>query len=90
MFSAQTRADQKQEGSASSATIGAAGLLAPFFMDVDPAFAGNPLLTGKAVSLIHPAIMLFLFSASAYTAWLGFQWRQAASSACLHLSVSCQ
>ncbi len=50
-------------------------MLAPFLVDVDPAFAGNPLLTGKTVSLIHPAMMLFLFSASAYTAWLGFQWR---------------
>ncbi len=67
----------KQEGSSgpSAAVLGAAGLLAPFFMDVDPAFAGNPLLTGKTVSLIHPAIMLFLFSASLYSAWLGFQWR---------------
>ena len=77
LFRAQIRPEQKQEGSATSsaAIIGAAGLLAPFFMDVDPAFAGNPLLTGKTVSLIHPAIMLFLFSASSYTAWLGFQWR---------------
>ena len=77
MFRAQIRPEQKQEGLATSsaAIIGAAGLLAPFFMDVDPAFAGNPLLTGKTVSLIHPAIMLFLFSASSYTAWLGFQWR---------------
>ena len=91
-FRAQIRPEQEQEGSANSsaAIIGAAGLLAPFFMDVDPAFAGNPLLTGKTVSLIHPAIMLFLFSASAYTAWLGFQWRQVASSVCLHLPLSCQ
>lgn len=50
-------------------------MLAPFFMDVDPAFAGNPLLTGKTVSLIHPAMMLFLFSASLYSAYLGWQWR---------------
>ena len=69
--------ERRQEGSSgpSAAVLGAAGLLAPFFMDVDPAFAGNPLLTGKTVSLIHPAIMLFLFSASLYSAWLGFQWR---------------
>ena len=74
---AQAKPERKQEGTTSdnAALIGAAGLLAPFLVDVDPAFAGNPLLTGKTVSLIHPAMMLFLFSASAYTAWLGFQWR---------------
>ena len=54
----------------------AAGLLAPLLMSVDPAMAeGNPLLTGKTVSLIHPAIMLFLFGSTAWTAWLGWQWR---------------
>lgn len=76
-FRAQTKPELKQEGTTrdNAVLIGAAGVMAPFLMDVDPAFAGNPLLTGKTVSLIHPAIMLFLFSASAYTAWLGFQWR---------------
>jgi len=27
------------------------------------------------VSLVHPAIMLFLFLATGYTGWLGLQWR---------------
>ena len=53
----------------------AAGLLTPFLLDVDPALAGNPLLTGKTVSLIHPAVMLFLFGSTAWTGWLGWQWR---------------
>ncbi|EIE24936.1 hypothetical protein COCSUDRAFT_14062 [Coccomyxa subellipsoidea C-169] len=55
----------------------AAGLLTPFLLDVDPALAGNPLLTGKTVSLIHPAVMLFLFGSTAWTGWLGWQWRRA-------------
>lgn len=58
-----------------AAVVSAAGLLAPFLLDVDPALAGNPLLTGKTVSLIHPAVMLFLFGSTAWTGWLGWQWR---------------
>ena len=54
--------------------------LAPFLADVDPAFAvkgeGGPLLEGRTVSLIHPATMIFLFTASLYAAYLGFQWRR--------------
>ncbi|KAK9918264.1 hypothetical protein WJX75_002697 [Coccomyxa subellipsoidea] len=60
-----------------AAVVSAAGLLAPFLLDVDPALAGNPLLTGKTVSLIHPAVMLFLFGSTAWTGWLGWQWRRA-------------
>ncbi len=52
-----------------------AGVLAPFLLDVDPALAGNPLLTGKTVSLVHPVIMIFLFGSTAWTGWLGWQWR---------------
>ncbi len=59
----------------SAALASAAGLLAPFLLDVDPALAGNPLLTGKTVSLLHPAIMIFLFGSTAWTGWLGWQWR---------------
>ncbi|KAK9822218.1 hypothetical protein WJX81_007915 [Elliptochloris bilobata] len=56
---------------------GLAGLLTPLLVDVDGAAAGNPLLTGKTVSLVHPAIMIFLFFATGYTGWLGLQWRRA-------------
>lgn len=54
----------------------AAALIAPLLLHADPASAAsNPLLTGKTVSLIHPAIMLFLFGSTAWTGWLGWQWR---------------
>ena len=36
----------------------------------------NHLLTGQLVSLLHPAIMLFLFGATGYTGWLGLRWRR--------------
>lgn len=68
---------------------GLAGLLTPLLLDVDGAAAGNPLLTGKTVSLVHPAIMVFLFLATGYTGWLGLQWRcalpAAHASACSEL-----
>lgn len=60
---------------------GLAGLLTPLLLDVDGAAAGNPLLTGKTVSLVHPAIMIFLFFATGYTGWLGLQWRCASPAA---------
>lgn len=73
----QETSEKRETGDLSIGTglAGIAGLLAPLLLDVDPAMAGNPLLTGKTVSLIHPAIMLFLFGATAWTGWLGWQWR---------------
>ena len=57
----------------------AAGLLP--LLAVSPALAGpggdNHLLTGQLVSLVHPAIMFFLFGASGWAGWLGWQWRRA-------------
>lgn len=35
------------------------------------------ILEGRTSALIHPAIMLFLFGATAYTGWLGYNWRRA-------------
>lgn len=58
------------------ALLSAAGLLLPLLANVEPAIAGDPLLTGKTVSLLHPAMMLFLFGASGWTAYLGFQWKR--------------
>ena len=60
---------------------GLAGLLTPLLLDVDGVAAGNPLLTGKTVSLVHPAIMIFLFFSTGYTGWLGLQWRCASLAA---------
>lgn len=62
---------------ASTAFAGTLGLLSPVLLDVHAAGANDPLLTGKTVSLIHPALMLFLFGSTAWTGWLGFQWRRA-------------
>lgn len=46
-----------------------------------PALAAGPggdnhLLTGQLVSLLHPAMMFFLFGATGYTGWLGLRWRR--------------
>lgn len=57
-----------------------AAALAPLLIPL-PAAAGpggdNHLLTGQLVSLLHPATMFFLFGASGYAGWLGWQWRRA-------------
>jgi len=34
------------------------------------------ILEGQIFSLMHPAIMFFLFGASCYAAYLGIQWRR--------------
>ena len=60
---------------ASTVLATAAGLLSPLILDVHPASAHDVLLQGKIVSLVHPALMLFLFGATAWTGWLGLQWR---------------
>jgi hypothetical protein len=68
---------------ASDAELRADGLLmlaaamVPMLLDVEPAAAGNPLLTGKTVSLVHPAIMFSLLGVSIYTGILGWNYRQA-------------
>ena len=33
------------------------------------------ILEGKTIALVHPAIMFFLFGATAYAGYLGWQWR---------------
>lgn len=58
--------------------FGAAGLLTPLLLDVESALAQKGelgIIEGRIASLTHPAIEGFLFVASLYTAWLGFQWR---------------
>ncbi|DBA81288.1 TPA: hypothetical protein ACH3X2_006905 [Trebouxia sp. C0005] len=58
---------------------GAAGLLVPLMMS-NSAMAATPdgehLLKGTLVSLIHPALMDFLFLATLWTGYLGWQWRR--------------
>lgn len=58
--------------------MGATGLLTPILLDVQHALAQKGELgfvEGRIASLTHPIIMGFLFGASVYTGWLGFQWR---------------
>ena len=53
--------------------------LTPFLLDVQSGLAKDGefgLLEGRTAALVHPAIMLFLFSATAYAGYLGWQWRR--------------
>ena len=81
----QAKHTEKVEGSSvvdgapnvasSASALATFGLLTPFLLDVHSASAHDPLLTGRYISLVHPAMMAFLFGATAYTGWLGLQWR---------------
>jgi hypothetical protein len=54
-------------------------LAAPFTADIEAALAKDGeygILEGKSVALLHPIIMLGLFGASVYAAYLGWQWRR--------------
>jgi hypothetical protein len=73
----------KASSTTSDAELKADGLLmlaaamTPLLLDVEPAAAGNPLLTGKTVSLVHPVIMFGLLGVSIYTGILGWNYRTA-------------
>ena len=66
-----------------ASTIAALGLLSPLLLDVQSASAHDVLLQGKTVSLVHPALMFFLFGSTLWTGWLGLQWR------CVPLHIVC-
>ncbi|PRW20444.1 plant F21F14-40 [Chlorella sorokiniana] len=70
-------APQAQQELAATALLAAAGLLAPMVLDTEAAQAVPELLKGRTFSLIHPAIMGFLFGGSLWAGYLGFQWRRA-------------
>ncbi|KAI3430213.1 hypothetical protein D9Q98_004811 [Chlorella vulgaris] len=74
--SAAERAEETQ-AAATTALLVTAGLLAPLLLDADAAQAVPELLKGRTFSLIHPAMMFFLFGSSVYAGYLGFQWRHA-------------
>jgi hypothetical protein len=57
---------------AAATSILAAAIPAPALA----AASDNHLLTGQLVSLLHPAMMFFLFGASGWAGWLGWQWRR--------------
>ncbi|PSC70229.1 plant F21F14-40 [Micractinium conductrix] len=58
-----------------TALLAAAGLLAPLLLDQEAAMAVPALIKGRTFSLIHPAMMFFLFGSSVWAGWLGLQWR---------------
>lgn len=64
--------------SESAALLAVSGILAPMFLDTGSAQAiGREygIFEGQIFSLMHPAIMFFLFGASLYAGYLGLQWR---------------
>ena len=64
--------------STQTAFMGATGLLTPILLDVQNALAQKGelgIVEGRIASMTHPIMMGFLFGASLYTGWLGFQWR---------------
>lgn len=76
-----TRASsQKQDlDQPGAATLLAATLItAPLFNTPAALAVGGEfgLLEGRTAALIHPAMMFFLFGASAYAGYLGLQWRR--------------
>lgn len=70
---------EKSSVNAENATaLAVAGLIAPMLLDNGAALAiGREygILEGQIASLTHPALMFFLFGASCYAGYLGFQWR---------------
>lgn len=63
----------------SKAMVGLPALLAPLLLDTSAALAINReygIVEGQIFSLVHPAIMFFLFGSSVYAGYLGFQWRR--------------
>lgn len=55
-----------------------AASLSTFMLPAEEAMATNRdlgILEGKTIALVHPAIMFFLFGATAYAGYLGWQWR---------------
>jgi len=66
-------------GKAGTAAIAITGVVGPLLLDTGAAHAINRelgILEGQIFSLMHPAIMFFLFGSSLYAAYLGFQWRR--------------
>ena len=74
---------------ATTALLGSAGLLTPLLLDVENALAQKGeygIVEGRIASMTHPILMGFLFGASLYTAWLGFQWRYITSPVQMRLA----
>jgi len=55
-----------------------AASISTFMLPAEEAMATNRelgILEGKSIALVHPIIMAFLFGATAYAGYLGWQWR---------------
>jgi len=72
-------AEQQAAPSTAAPLLAAGGLLTPFLLEVGAAMAKDGefgLLEGRTAALVHPAMMLFLFGATSYAGYLGWQWRR--------------
>lgn len=70
-------AEQSTLARVETSMLATAALLAPLLLDIESASAaGNPLLTGKTISLVHPLVMFGLLGSSIYTGVLGWNWRR--------------
>lgn len=74
---ARAQSSQEQQEQLSSAALLAAAVT-PFLLTPEAQAAGGEfgLLEGRTAALVHPAMMFFLFGASAYAGYLGLQWRR--------------
>jgi len=75
---ASAKSENTTQDLVSKAMVGFPALLAPLILDSSAALAQNReygIIEGQIFSLMHPAIMFFLFGASVYSGYLGFQWR---------------
>lgn len=72
--------DAKPAGAAAPAgPIAAVLAAAPFLLHADAAFATGGsfgILEGRTAALVHPAVMITLFTLTGYAGYLGWQWRR--------------
>ena len=64
----------------SAGLLAAAGLLAPFALDIENAMAQSGsfgIMEGRTFSMMHPIVEGGLFVATLYAGYLGWQWRRA-------------
>lgn len=69
---------QHNDDLSKAAVLGPLSLAVPL-LQASPALAINReygILEGQIFSLMHPAVMFFLFGATVYTGYLGVQWRR--------------
>jgi len=70
--------DQHNDVSKAAVLVPALSVAVPL-LQADPALAIDSeygILEGQIFSLMHPAVMFFLFGATVYTGYLGLQWRR--------------